>query len=212
MEVGFIGAGNVTRTIGRHLINVGHSVVVSNSRGPEALSEFVAELGPSASAGTKQQSAECDIVILATRWVNVPEALTGIDWRGRILVDATNAHVDSEPDLSLAGVARSRTALRGRTSSEMVAEMAVGARIVKSISSMPMEWIQDFSPAKPRTVIFTSGDDAEAKQSVIELINSTGLVAIDLGPLRTGGAMQEIGAPLSGIEFHFVQRLRRRRR
>jgi predicted dinucleotide-binding enzyme len=111
------------------------------------------------------------------------------------------------PDLSLAGVTRSRTALKGRTSSEMVAEMAVGARLVKSISNMPMEWIQDFSPAKPRTVIFTSGDDAEAKQSVIELINSTGLVAIDLGPLRTGGAMQEIGAPLSGIEFHFVQRL-----
>ena len=210
MEVGFIGAGNVTRTIGRHLINVGHTVVVSNSRGPETLSEFVAELGPGARAGTKQQSAECDIVILATRWVNVPEALTGIDWQGRILVDATNAHKDSEPDLSLAGVARSRAALKGRTSSEMVAEMAVGARIVKSISNMPMEWIQDFSPTKPRTVIFTSGDDAEAKQSVIELINSTGLVAIDLGPLRTGGAMQEVGAPLSGIEFHFIQRLHRR--
>jgi predicted dinucleotide-binding enzyme len=142
--------------------------------------------------------------------VNVPEALKGIDWRGRILVDATNAHMDSKPDTSLAGVTRSRAALKGRTSSEMVAEMAVGARLVKSISNMPMEWIRDFSPTKPRTVIFTSGDDAEAKQSVIELINSTGLVSIDLGPLRTGGAMQEVGAPLSGIEFHFVQRLQRR--
>ena len=54
MEVGFIGAGNVTRTIGRHLINVGHTVVASNSRGPETLSEFVADLGPSACAETKQ--------------------------------------------------------------------------------------------------------------------------------------------------------------
>jgi predicted dinucleotide-binding enzyme len=97
------------------------------------------------------------------------------------------------------------------TSSEIVAEMASGSRLVKSISNMPMEWIQDFSPNKPRTVLFTSGDDTEAKQCVIELINSTGLVAIDLGSLRLGGAMHEIGAPLSGIEFHFVQRLRRRR-
>ena len=113
MEVGFIGAGNVTRTIGRHLINAGHTVVASNSRGPETLGKFVAELGPGAIAGTKQQAAECDIVILATKWVNVPEALKGVDWHGRILVDATNAHVDSEPDLSLAGVARSRTALEG---------------------------------------------------------------------------------------------------
>ena len=97
MEVGFIGAGNVTRTIGRHLINAGHTVVASNSRGPETLSEFVAELGPGARAGTKQQSTECDMVILATRWVNVPEALAGIDWQGRILVDAINAHMDSKP-------------------------------------------------------------------------------------------------------------------
>ena len=210
MKVGFIGAGILTATIGRHLINAGRTIVVSNSRGPETLGKFVADLGPGAIAGSKQQAAECDIVIPATKRVNVPEALKGIDWRGRILVDATNAHMDSKPDLSLAGVTRSRAALKARTSSEMVAEMALGARLVKSISNMPMEWIHDFSPNKPRTVIFTSGDDAEAKQSVIELINSTGLVAIDLGPLRTGGAMQEVGAPLSGIEFHFVQRLNRR--
>jgi predicted dinucleotide-binding enzyme len=140
----------------------------------------------------------------------VPEALKGIDWRGRILIDATNAHMDTKPDVSLAGVTRSRAALKqtGRTSSEIVGEMATGARLVKSISNMPMAWIQNFSPNKPRTVIFASGDDIEAKQLVMELINSTGLVAIDLGPLATGGAMHEVGAPLSAIEFHFVRRLR----
>jgi hypothetical protein len=57
---------------------------------------------------------------------------------------------------------------------------------------MPMAWRQDFSPNKPRTVIFTSGDDTEAKQLVIEWVNSTGLVAIDLGSLAIGGAMHEV--------------------
>jgi 8-hydroxy-5-deazaflavin:NADPH oxidoreductase len=210
MKIGFIGAGNVTRTFGRHLINAGHTIVVSHSRGPDTLADFVADLGPSAIAGTKQQAAECDVVILAVHWVKVAEALKGIDWQGRILIDATNAHMDPQPDVSLAGVTRSRVALQrtGRTSSEVVAEMAVGARLVKSISNMPMAWIQDFSPNKPRTVIFASGDDTEAKQQAIELINSTGLVAIDLGSLATGGAMHEVGAPLSAIEFHFVRRLR----
>jgi 8-hydroxy-5-deazaflavin:NADPH oxidoreductase len=207
MKIGFLGAGNVTRTFGRHLINAGHTIVVSNSRGPETLADVVADLGPGAVAGTKQQAGECDVVILATHWVKVPEALKGIDWRGRILIDATNAHLDP-PDISLAGVTRSRAALKGRTSSEIVAEMAVGARLVKSISNIPMRWIQDFSPNKPRTVIFTSGDDTEAKQLVIELINSTGLVAIDLGSLATGGAMHEVGAPLSGLDLHLVHRLR----
>ena len=66
----------------------------------------------------------------------------------------------------------------------------------------------DFSPNKPHTVIFTSGDDAEAKKIVMDMINSIGFVAIDLGSLVKGGAMYEVGAPLSGIEFHFVRRLR----
>jgi 8-hydroxy-5-deazaflavin:NADPH oxidoreductase len=208
MKVGFIGAGNVTRTFGRHLLTAGHTIVVSNSRGPETLADFVADLGPNATAGTREQAAECDFVILATNWVSVAQALKGIDWRGRILVDATNAHMDPKPDISLEGVTRSRAALKGRTSSEMVAEMAIGARLVKSISNMPMAWIQDFSPNKPRTVIFTSGDDAEAKKLVIDMINGIGFAAIDLGSLVTGGAMHEVGAQLSGIEFHFVRRLR----
>jgi 8-hydroxy-5-deazaflavin:NADPH oxidoreductase len=66
MKIGFIGAGNVTRTFGRHFTNAGHSIVVSNSRGPETLADFVAEFGSSAKAGTKQQAADCDVVILAT--------------------------------------------------------------------------------------------------------------------------------------------------
>jgi predicted dinucleotide-binding enzyme len=158
-------------------------------------------------AGAKQQVAECDVIILAVHWGRVAGALKDIDWRGRILIDATNAHLDP-PDISLAGVTRSRAALKGRTSSEMVAEMAVGARLVKSISNIPMVWIQDFSPNKPHTVIFTSGDDTEAKQLVIELVNSTGLAAIDLGSLAIGGAMHEVGAPLSGLDLHFARRLR----
>jgi 8-hydroxy-5-deazaflavin:NADPH oxidoreductase len=208
MNIGFIGAGNVAGTFGRHLLNAGHTVVVSNSRGPETLVEFVAGLGPGATAGTKQQAAECDVAILATNWVKVPDALKGIDWRGRILIDATNAHMDAKPDISLEGVTRSRAELKGRRSSEIVTEMAVGARLVKSISNIPMAWIQDFSPNKPRTVIFASGDDADAKQIVIELINSTGLVAIDLGSLAMGDAMHDVGGPLSGLDLHLGRRLR----
>jgi 8-hydroxy-5-deazaflavin:NADPH oxidoreductase len=112
------------------------------------------------------------------------------------------------PDINLAGVTRLRAALKGRTSSEIVAEMALGARLVKSISNMPMRWIQDFWQDKPRTVIFASGDDTEAKQPVIDLISSTGLVAIDLRSLAKGGAAHEVGAPLSGLKLHFVRRLR----
>jgi len=87
MKIGFIGAGTVAGTFGRHLITASHTIVVSNSRGPETLADFVADLGSSAIAGTKQLAADCEAVILATNWVKVPEALKGIDWHGRILIE-----------------------------------------------------------------------------------------------------------------------------
>jgi len=207
MKIGFIGAGRMATTIGRHLVNAGHEIVISSSRRPEALAGLVADLGPAASAGSKHQAADCEIVILATNWGDAPGALEGIDWRGRILVDGTNPHMGAKPDISAEAVARSIAALEGRTSSEIVAGMAPGARLVKSISNMPMAWIQDFSPQKPRTVLFVSGDDAEAKALVVDVINSTGLVALDLGSLADGGAMQQLGGPLSGLELHFVRRI-----
>jgi 8-hydroxy-5-deazaflavin:NADPH oxidoreductase len=69
MKVGFIGARTVTGTFGRHVINPGHTTVVFNSRAPETLADFVADLGSGGIAGTKQQAAQCAVVILARRWV-----------------------------------------------------------------------------------------------------------------------------------------------
>jgi hypothetical protein len=132
-----------------------------------------------------------------------------VDVKTKLLAWAFVLHnVHLAPDVSAAGVARSRAALNGRTSSEILADWTPGARLVKSISNIPMAWISDFSLKKPRTAIFTSGDDANAKRVVIDLLNQIGFAGIDLGSLAEGGAMHEVGAPLSGVELHFVRRLR----
>ena len=210
MQIGFIGAGNVGRTMGRHLIQAGHDVVFSNSRGPGTLRELVSHLGPCARAGTREEAIDSDVVILCANWRRAREALAGITWNGRILIDATNAHMDDPADVSLAGVTRSRAALAetGRTSSEMIAEWAPEARVVKAISTLPMPGISDFSEGKPATVMFTSGDDADAKRVVMDMLDGAGFATVDLGPLREGGAMHEVGAPLSGLELHLKRRLR----
>jgi predicted dinucleotide-binding enzyme len=211
MRIGFIGAGSVTRVMGRHLLNAGHTIAVCNSRGPETLAEFVQELGRGATAETKAQVVESDVVIIAVNWVQAGEALQGVDWSGRILIDAMNAHHEMRPDVtSLEGVTKSRAELAraGSTSSEMVAKWAPGARLVKSISNMPMAWIDNYGPDRPRTVLFASGDDAEAKYLVIDMLNDAGFAAINLGSLAAGGAMHEVGAPLSGLELHFIRRIR----
>ena len=199
MKIGFIGASTVAQTIAKHVLPFGHQVILSNSRGPESLVPLVKELGSGAVAGTAQQAADQDIVVLAVRWSSVQAALFAVaDWSGRILVDATN-RVSSYKPLSLGDIS-------GRTSSEIVADLAPGARVVKAFNSVPMSWISDFSPSKPKTALFISGDDEDAKKPVYDLIEQVGFSAIDLGDLATGGRLQQLGGPLAGIRLTFSER------
>ncbi len=200
MKIGFIGAGAVAQTISRHVLPFGHQVMLSNTKGPDSLASLVKDLGPGAAAGTPQQAAEQDIVVLAAKWPSVQAALSSIpDWKGRVLVDATNRLASSNPfvlgDIS------------GRTSSEIVADLAPGAKVVKAFNTVPMTWISDFSPSKPRTVLFISGDDAEAKKPISDLIERVGLSCIDLGSLAVGGRLQQLGGALGGVRLTFTERL-----
>src|SRR6202000_151025 len=96
--------------------------------------------------------------------------------------------------------------LSGITSSEIVANYATGAKVVKAFNSVPMAWISDFSSTKPNTVLFVSGDDPAAKKPVAELIGEAGMTAIDLGTLATGGRLQQLGGPLAGVRLTFSER------
>ena len=49
--IGLIGSGHIGTAIARRAIEQGHDVVLSNSRGPETLSDLVAELGPRRAGG-----------------------------------------------------------------------------------------------------------------------------------------------------------------
>jgi predicted dinucleotide-binding enzyme len=199
VKIGFIGASTVAQTIAKHVLPFGHHVILSNSRGPESLAPLVKELGSGAVAGTAQQAADQDIVVLAVRWSSVQTALFAVaDWSGRILVDATN-RVSSYKPLSLGDIS-------GRTSSEIVADLAPGARVVKAFNSVPMSWISDFSPSKLKTALFISGDDEDAKKPVYDLIEQVGFSAIDLGDLATGGRLQQLGGPLAGVRLTFSER------
>lgn len=199
MKIGFLGAGVVAKTIAKHALAAGHEVVLSNSRGPETLASLVGELGAGASAGTVQEATAQEMVVLAVMWPGVQKALFSIsDWKGRLLVDATNRVAGFTP-LTLGDIS-------GRTSSEIVADLAPGARVVKAFNSVPMAWISDFTPSKPNTVLFISGDDDEAKKPVHDLIEGFGFTCVDLGSLAVGGRLQQLGGPLAGIRLNFVER------
>jgi predicted dinucleotide-binding enzyme len=199
MKIGIIGAGTVAQTIARHVLPLGHKVMLSNTHGPESLAPLVKQLGPGASAGTPQQAADQEIVVLAVMWWNIQAALFSIpDWKGRVLVDATNRVAGVAP-LTLGDIS-------GRTSSEIVADLTPGAKVIKAFNSVPMSWISDFSPEKLRTVLFISGDDAAAKRPLHDLIEQAGFACVDLGSLATGGRLQQLGGPLAGLRLNYVER------
>jgi predicted dinucleotide-binding enzyme len=196
MKIGFIGAGSVAQSIARSAIQAGHEVVLSARRGPQALGDIVAGLGPKASADTVQEVGRLELVMLAVPWLQVPSALEGLpNWAGRILVDTTNPFTQYEPELVLADL--------GNTSaSEIVAAHAPGARVVKAFNAIRMEHY-DKGPRfhDGKRVIFVSGDDKDAKAVVIGLVNDFGYAPVDLGGLVSGGRMQQAGGPIAGHDW-----------
>ncbi len=201
MNFGFIGAGLVAQTVSRHLLQHGHHVLLSNRRSAASLLDLVASLGPGAQAGTPNDAAQQDFVVLGVTWPQVQEALTAVpDWKDRVLIDATNRFESLNP-LRLGD-------LSGMTSSEIVAQYAPGARVVKLFNTVPMTWIQDFSPTKPRTVLFISGDDAEAKEALQAIIEEIGFACVNLGTLTEGGRLQQLGGPLAGLNLTLLERFK----
>src|SRR5207245_10715289 len=92
MEIGSIGAGSFAQAFTKRALKAGHKVKLSNSRGPDSLREIVNQLGPGATAATREEAAACEMVLLAVPWDNVPETLAGLPkWRNQILIDGTNS-------------------------------------------------------------------------------------------------------------------------
>jgi 8-hydroxy-5-deazaflavin:NADPH oxidoreductase len=191
--VGIIGAGRLGQAMARTALRAGRRVVIANSRGPESLAPVVAALGDGVSAGTVEQAAAASTVVLAVPWDRVPSALRDLDLDGRIVIDATNDFAATDFDGGELGA---------RTSSELVAGLVPGARVVKGANTLVAALLgSDPHEAAGQRVIFLSGDDADAKSEVRRLFDDAGFFVIDLGDLATGGRMQQVRAPLAGVNL-----------
>jgi 8-hydroxy-5-deazaflavin:NADPH oxidoreductase len=183
--VGIIGAGRIGQAMARIAIRAGRTVVLANRHGPQSLGPVVQALGDRVSAGDVAQAAGADIVVIAVMWPDVPAAVEGVDWDGRIVLDPTNDFDPSDLD--------------GHTSSEVVADLVAPAPVVKTANILAAQVLAD-DPHQlgGRRVMFLSGDDADAKSAVHALFEDAGFFVIDLGGLREGGRMQQFGGPLAG--------------
>ena len=189
-SIGIIGAGHIGQAFATALAKNGVPAILSNSRGPDSLRETVAAIGPSITAGTRDEAAASDIVFVAVNWSKLPVALAGLpDFAGRIVIDANNP-----VEAPLFRPAE----LNGRTSSEVFAGLVPGARVVKAFNHLPPHLLAGDPRAEGgRRVLFQSGDDTDAKAVVGRLIDQLGFFGIDLGPLAVGARLVQFpGGPL----------------
>jgi len=194
MVVGILGAGRMGRTLARLLVDAGHDVRLANSRGPASLVNVVAELGPGATAvAAREVATDADVVVLATRWEQLEAATAAVpSWAG-VAVDTTNPRFGPGPDDIYDTGAQ--------TSSEVVAALVPGARLVKAFNHQPIPALAAELGREPteRNALFLAGDDADGNARVAELMRSIGGAPIDTGDLRAGGALQASGGgPLAG--------------
>jgi predicted dinucleotide-binding enzyme len=193
--IGVIGAGAIGSAFAKALAHKGINVILSNSRGPASLAELVSGLGHTVKAGTREEAAAQEIVLVAVNWSRLPAALAALpDFAGRIVIDANNpieAPLFKSVDL------------QGRTSSAVFSELVPGARVVKAFNHLQPHLISaDPAGEGGRRVLFLSGDDQQAREAVVDLISQLGFFGVDLGVLDVGARLFQFpGGPLPALNL-----------
>ena len=165
--ISVIGSGGIGGVVAKLAIAAGFNVVVSNSRGPQTLQQQVAELGPKARAATTAQAAsDGDLVVVATplgAFDKLPvEALAG-----KIVIDMMNYYPVREGQIAVLDTG-------AMTSSEMVQRQLSGSKIIKALHNQDAPHLlinARLNEKTGRTTLPVSGDDADAKRTVISFLN-----------------------------------------
>jgi predicted dinucleotide-binding enzyme len=210
--IGIIGSGALGSNFARILAKQGIQATISNSRGPASLTDLVKELGPSIKAGTVEEAARADVVLVAVRWVDAQKVLGSLPaWNGRIVIDGTNPVEFFDPATSpdandasnpLAAYGIKAVDLGGKHSSQVIQQFVPGARVVKAFNHNDVNVLKEPETAGGKRVLFYSGDDAAAKAEVRAIMEGAGFFAVDLGVLDVGGPLASLPfGPLSTHNF-----------
>jgi predicted dinucleotide-binding enzyme len=191
MQIGIIGTGHIGATLARKLLQAGHEVGVANSRGPESLGELMGELGARACPMTVDEAASFGVLTIVAIPFGAYGEVPSKPLDGRIVVDTMNYYPQRDgvyPDLDSGRV----------TSSELLQQHLLGARVVKAFNTIYWEVLRDAGRPKGapgRIAVPLAGDDPEAKRVVMDLIEQIGFDPVDAGDLAAGRRLQP-GSPV----------------
>jgi predicted dinucleotide-binding enzyme len=184
--IGLIGAGNIGSQLARLAVAHGYDVVISNSRGPETLSDLVKELGPKARAAVAADAAQAgDIVVVTVPLKNYREVPVA-PLAGKIVIDTNNYY--PERDGHIRELDNEST-----TTSELLQAHLPNSKVVKAFNHIyAAELTKDGQPkgSKNRRALAIAGNDQAAKATVSQLIDQFGFDNVDIGPLKESWRIQ----------------------
>ena len=177
--IGIIGAGNIGSQVARAAITAGYDVVISNSRGPETISDLVAELGPKARAATAADAADAaDVALVAVPLQNY-EQVPVPPLAGKIVLDANNYYFERD--------GRIPTLDKGLdTTSGMLQRHLVESKVAKAFNHiMAADITTDGQSAgsPDRRALATASDFEEAAELVQGLYDELGFDTVNVGAL-----------------------------
>jgi len=184
--LGLIGAGNIGSQIARLAVLHGYDVVISNSRGPDSLSQLIRELGPRARAATPLAAAIAgDIVVVAIPLKNYREVPVE-PLAGKVVIDANNYYPQRDGRIR-------ELDDESTTTAELLQAHLPESRVVKAFNHIyAAELTTDGTTAGApgRRALAIAGDDPGAKATVSRLLDNFGFDAVDAGPLKEGWRFQ----------------------
>jgi predicted dinucleotide-binding enzyme len=177
--IGIIGAGHIGSQIARAAIAHGYEVLIANSRGPETLTELVAELGPKARAATAVEAAAAADVAVVTVPFKAYGSIPVEPLAGKIVIDTNNYYF--ERDGHVPALDEGRDTVTG-----MLQKHLPTSRVAKGFNHIGAPQITtDGQPAgtSGRRALATASDHADAAQFVSDLYDQFGFDAVNVGPL-----------------------------
>jgi predicted dinucleotide-binding enzyme len=178
VRIAIVGAGNVGGGLGAAFSRAGHSVVfvVRDPRSPRAAAALAGAPGALLAAPAEAVTG-ADVVAFAVRpdgLRDAARALPPLD--GVVVIDAMN-RLGGDPS---------------RSTSDDLAELLPGARIVKAFNTIGFENLATARARQTPAAMFVAADDPAAKALVMGLAADLGFRAEDAGSLANAKPLEEM--------------------
>lgn len=179
MSYAIIGFGKVGQALAKAFARKGMEVSVATTRDPESFASAAAVIGPRIIPTTLAEAVKADIIFLAARFESHRDVAKVLPtWKGKIIIDATNAYGVPPEELI------------EQSSAKVVAQAFTGARLVKGFNHLVAAVLeQDPAVHGGKRVVFLASDDDGAVTEISALAENLGFSPIKLGGLSEGGLL-----------------------